>query len=524
MRLNKTYGLLSVILLTATLFLGPAGLVFSEGRFLLVSSSSIHQGDLVLTGNNVTTIEGRFDINGSIIVEENATLILKNAVVNFTQTEHWQYNMSFQNPLNGNPRLQAINTTIISASDFAFSVSFFQNSTGELLNCTIPWRGEMHTYDVSTVSVTNSTVDELTPKENSTMTIYNSTIGQVYLYDYSKVYVTNATVDVFVDYSKDSHLSVWNSTVSNLDCRRSTTYAYNASIYTVWLSPQSINCSIKDFTVENVTFWNSLVDFSIAASATGYAPNATLENTRVDRWRLTFYGQSNVTVTNSTLTCLDAYGSSIMSVLNSTVDYIYSRGSSSVSISNSTIMQANSGDYSIMYISNTTCSVFAEDYSIVKLINAECIVHRGFRSNASIYYCWYLSVHVVDLERSDVPNAEVTAQYSNGTIAQQGTTNINGKVTLILAEKVWNDTGKCYFGNYTITATYETHTGQESVNMTGNQEITISLPFIIPEFPTALLLPILMITTLVVVILTKRQSRKLYPLKHLGRHHNFNMR
>lgn len=44
------------------------------------SSDGVYQGNLILNGNNVTLIEGRFDINGSIIVEENATLILRNAV------------------------------------------------------------------------------------------------------------------------------------------------------------------------------------------------------------------------------------------------------------------------------------------------------------------------------------------------------------------------------------------------------------------------------------------------------------
>jgi len=76
------------------------------------ASPDIYQGDLILQGNNVTTIEGRFDINGSIIVEENATLILRNAILNFTQTSHRQFEMVFQHPAHGNPRLLAENSTI----------------------------------------------------------------------------------------------------------------------------------------------------------------------------------------------------------------------------------------------------------------------------------------------------------------------------------------------------------------------------------------------------------------------------
>ena len=45
----------------------------------------IYQGDLLLAGNNITFIEGVFNINGSIIIEENAALYLKDAFVNLWQ-------------------------------------------------------------------------------------------------------------------------------------------------------------------------------------------------------------------------------------------------------------------------------------------------------------------------------------------------------------------------------------------------------------------------------------------------------
>ena len=56
------------------------------GRISIVKASpEIHQGDLILTGSNVTIIENSwFEINGSIIIEENATLVLRDVVLNFT--------------------------------------------------------------------------------------------------------------------------------------------------------------------------------------------------------------------------------------------------------------------------------------------------------------------------------------------------------------------------------------------------------------------------------------------------------
>ncbi len=58
--------------------------------------TSAYQGFLFLSGNNVTTIEGRFDINGSIIVEENATLIFRDAVISFLQIDNYQFLMTFR--------------------------------------------------------------------------------------------------------------------------------------------------------------------------------------------------------------------------------------------------------------------------------------------------------------------------------------------------------------------------------------------------------------------------------------------
>ena len=77
-------------------------LVQWKGISVVEASPDVHQGDLVLQGNNVTVIEGRFDINGSIIVEGNATLKLLNTYLNFTQNDHRQYNLTLRNPSNGN--------------------------------------------------------------------------------------------------------------------------------------------------------------------------------------------------------------------------------------------------------------------------------------------------------------------------------------------------------------------------------------------------------------------------------------
>lgn len=120
---------------------------------------SIYQGDLVLTGNNVTVIEGRFDINGSIVVKGNATLILRNAVVNLVQTFNDQFSLTFQEPANGNPRLLADNATL--TSPFRLNVNFFGNSScvaDKVYSWSTTYINSFWLYDSSQVSISNSQI------------------------------------------------------------------------------------------------------------------------------------------------------------------------------------------------------------------------------------------------------------------------------------------------------------------------------------------------------------------------------
>lgn len=157
-----------LILLVSSLILTIA-FVRYEGTLSVRASPSVYQGNLILTGNNVTVIEGQFTINGSIIVENNATLILRNAVVNFTQTSDYQYNMTFQNPTNGNPRLIVENATLM--TPHSFFIYFYGNSSC-VANDLYVWPAYgtgiwWHLYDSSSLSITDSTVYTVTAYGNS---------------------------------------------------------------------------------------------------------------------------------------------------------------------------------------------------------------------------------------------------------------------------------------------------------------------------------------------------------------------
>lgn len=287
--------------------------------------SPVFQGDLFLKGNNVTTIEGRFDINGSIRVEENATLCLKNAVINFTQSNDFERDMIFANPLNGNPKLFAENASIVS-NDIVW---FFNNSTGTLNNCNIT--GKLDVYD-----------------------------------------------------------------------------------------------------------------------------------------------NSNVVASESILKSLEVAGYSHVRLVNSKIiDYIFLSG------------------YNEVLLINSTYGWHIFDYWAPK-----------------IYVAWYLNVHVVNAYSENVPTANVTATFQNGTLAESKFTDTDGWVNFILIEKVVDSFGNHTVGNYTITTTSEACAEQESVNLTGNKETTIKLPIATPEFPSVAIALLFIVLTLFTVVFVKKSKTK----------------
>jgi len=373
------------------------------------ASFPIYQGDLTLTNNNVTVIEGRFDINGSIIVEENATLILRNAIVNFTYND----GIFLQNPVNGNPRLRAENTSIVNVGDSRF----YENSWAIFSNCT------MHE-------------------------------GGIYYYDKTEGTILNSTFG-YIQASGSSKVSFFNSTVEELD-----------------LVTQSANSSIINLTPGLFDFWDFLLNCSVSVNLVGSAPNVTLMQTTVQMRSFSFQDSSNAEIKGSE------------------IGYLHANQYSQVSVYNSTLYSIE-----LYYL------------AAVRLTNSGCSKYRFFQQS-KVYVSWYLDVHVIDSIGQNVPSANVTATYPNATVAEQRLTDANGWARLTLMEKMMNATGSYSIGNYTVTAKYETHEGQQSINMTESKQVTIQLPFIIPEFPSLIIMPLFMIVTLLAVIAYRRKHSR----------------
>ena len=373
------------------------------------ASPEIHQGDLILTGNNVTTIEGRFDINGSIMVEENATLILRNAILNITHPG----GIFLQNPVNGNPRLRAEDTIIVKA----YISRFYGNGSVVFSNC--------------------------------------SASGYYYLYDETNVTILDSTIN-YLQARGSPRVSFFNSTIENLD-----------------LVTLSANSSISNLTPGLFDFWDFWLNCSVV-SLFGKAPNVTLMQTTVQKWSFSFQASSNAKIIKSEIWSLHENSLSHAAVYNSTILYMELYVSAVVELTNSTFSSLS------------------------------------FHNQAKVYVSWYLDVHVIDSVGQDVPSAFVRTFYPSepGLIIVSGFTDTQGLARLTLPEKMINATGEYPVGNYTVEATYDLYSDETSVNMTENRQITLTLEdFIIPEFPSLLILPLFMIAIFLAVFVSRRRNK-----------------
>jgi hypothetical protein len=186
---------LGLVLLTLALCLASAR-VQGRNNFALQAFKGVLSGDLNLAGNNVTIIEGQFDIDGNVIVTQNATLILRNAIVNIVQHGDFEHDIVLTNSTGGRPTLEVDNTII--NSTYKYSIHAYQNSSisahDSYLAAQTPAYGWISLQDSSSGSFQNVTVhglDSMT-KANYT-TIDGSSIDILNIYGLADINYSNIT-------------------------------------------------------------------------------------------------------------------------------------------------------------------------------------------------------------------------------------------------------------------------------------------------------------------------------------------
>lgn len=597
-------------------------------------ASSIYQGDLILSDNDVCTITGSFLINGSIIVKENATLILKDAVINFTQTSWDQFNMTFKDPSGGNPRLQVSNATL--KSKYSLTVYFYGNSTldaykliayhlllfydesyGNITNSRGLWTVrsyesshvyfnksefiQMQAHDSSVLVFSNSNATNYIEVYGNTKTdVLDSRVRGFGTYSSAQATVSNSTLTYFSDQAwgntsfanfadttigkfrswGQSHIACTNCSIgfsdidsrSNIifeDCWLNGTYVRlsavvsirgqcvtNGSILVEENATLILENAVLNFTQTadwqlNMTFRNPAdgnprfyatnaemtSNFKYAVDMLGNS-TALIQNCQFTAlsphycW-LHLWDLSNASFTDFTVRGFSSFTSSGVSFSNSSIEIVndYVLGdtplwvySSSIKTMNtyadamidaeeSSILAASAFDDSIQRYSDSSINaIHARSETKILLINStysDLILDN--QSEAFVF--WYLDVHVIDVLDNNVPSANVTATYSNATLADSKLTNLDGWARFTLLEKSINATAEYPVGAYTVEATYEANSNDTAVSMTGNKEITLSLDFIVAEFPSVLILSLLMMATLLTVVVYRKRLRPLEQMK-----------
>lgn len=308
-------------------------------------------------------------------------------------------------------------------------------------------------YASASVKITNSACQNshFGAQQYSAITASDSSFYDVDAWDYTNVSVSNCTLTSIYAGGR-TNFTLANSIVNT----EAVVNAYDLNYSVVGLNPGFIH------------YWS----FPINCSASGtLVPELIVEDTYITGWDFYSRAHTNATFSTSNLNLLRFFEFSQGTLYNVTGYSLQAYGNSRV------------------WAVNTTPS-----YAF------------GVYGQAEIYIYWYLDVHVIDSEDSDVPYANVTARYSNSSIAETRQANSDGWARLMLMEAKTNATGNYPLENYTIIGEYEGYSGEASIEMFENQILTLQLPFVVPEFSVFLLLPLFIIVTLTVVLIFKRKQ------------------
>lgn len=259
-------------------------------------AEEIYQGDLLITGNTVYSItDQHFRINGSIYVQDNATLYLNNAVLNFTQQQKYQHSLVLQNPSGGRPHFKSINSTITS--------NYFQ----------INWFWDDFEVQIRDSMINSSAIalraHSIPPSYCPTISIANSTIYIFYdLGAGSNQTIRNSNIYAQIG-QKWNYINVSSSSYFHFSAGRGLNGAMsNSNVSLLFID----TAGTGEVSMENVTpgflgYWNY---YSNATLINAEGPNMTFTNTTVDNWKFIFSDPLNVTLSNSTFYWLEMNPSS----------------------------------------------------------------------------------------------------------------------------------------------------------------------------------------------------------------------
>ncbi len=428
------------------------GAVLFLGAVILALIPVATGTDLVLQGNNVTVMEGYHQLNRSIYVEENATLVLRNAVLNFSSTFSYQFETWLGNPEGGSPRLIVENSEIVTPGNYQHQIYFYHNSTGTIRGLETSEGVRIQGYHDSVIDISDSVVRGVVVygRMNSRINVTNSTVVGLYGEGNTRVYARNCTIGNKV----------------------------NVVI-------QSANVTIEDLHPGYVSYWNLTGNHSISHDPLDWNPTMVIEDSQVTGFGLHFSRAANVTIRNSDLRSIIATRDSRLHVEDSTTDFAFStRDETEIEVHDCYFGSSSAQDNSTLTVTNCT---FQNHW-------------LNDRSSKTEY--WYLRLTVVDPAGSPIPGAAVEITQPGAIIATEET-NQDGEAVLTLLGGTTNATGYYSAGPYDIAASHLTYTNRTTIEMDGNRVQDIILPIPVPE-PT---IPIVLVVSLLLILKTGNRPR-----------------
>jgi len=456
--MNNILSLVSVFVLLSAMFV-------TNFNVHLIDAKEVFLSDDIVIGDNETfeIKDCEYTQTGNIIVKDNGTLIIRNATLILTEYD-WlrSYNITIENQGN----LTAVGS-LIEGEALMNNIYFFDNAVVKMRNVIVENDVYLNPYNNSLINISDSTIKtNFYIRDNSSVHTMNSHFLEYTcprVYDSSSLWVSDTVLDHKIYSYGSSNVKVQHSIMDTyMDCHdHSSIIIYDSSI---------LNGGILCDDHVKVEIWNSSSE------------------------DITMYGQSSAKVFNSTIgyvgglaTGLLSHDYSSIEVLNSDISEAESEHFSSILLRNSTIgWSLNARDMSAINLLNTTYGVISvEDYAVVNVK-------------------WYLTVYTA-LDGMILSNATVEVYFAhNDSLAQSGFSNADGIISFLLPEKVIQADETMFLGNYTIMVTYETESKTENIVLNSSRQMTV----VIPEFPSILILPLLAISTLLAVILQRRNTRR----------------
>jgi hypothetical protein len=396
-----------------------------------VLGAQFHGSNIAVVGNDVLVLEGEHLVNGSIYVEENGTLVLRNAVINFTQTGDYQFQIRLVNPRGGNPRLVVENSDILSGG-YQLGINLYYNSTATIRGLETSDGVRLNGYGDSVIDVSDSIIR-----------------GQT-LYGHG-----------------DCRLNVTNTSMVGLYAEGDTRiHARGCEIDIVHAVVRSADVSIQGLVPGYVGYWDLEGNHSILFDPLDWRPEITLEDCYVEGFGFHFSKAVNGTIKDSHLRSVTTTSQTRLFIQNSFTDFgLSTRHDSEVYAKDCRFGSSTAKENSTLELTNTT---FFNHW----------MYHQSHRDDY-----WYLDLAVTDPENQTIPGATITVTHPNQTIVATGNTGQGGLAGFTLLGGTKNASGTFPVGPYTVMASHDGYMVTVDVEMVGNRKIGLTIPYPVPELP-----------------------------------------